>query len=252
MSCRIYASDIFNAAKLGNIEPLHIASINCKKRYGETALMMSVDANNVLALKTLLSAGADPNISRNNNDGITALAIAVVKNRVECVKELIRAGAFLNCKRGLKALKMARDETFLDAVVEGEQAMKKYIKQDSDQRGTAVYVAFKKNCFNLLIALIDSGVSLSLRSLSYKDTTENKKMTTLLLKAAEITLNEKVGDGQTLLKQAIRLKDIQFLKFLIENHVDLNVADSTENTCRDGQVALVNVLLAGAKMEAVR
>ncbi|XP_059141178.1 putative ankyrin repeat protein RF_0381 [Physella acuta] len=226
----LYAHEIYTAAQRGNIEHLDIALINRKNRYGLIALMISVVGNNVLALKTLLSASADPNVSNYNSSYITALTMAVGKNRVECVKELIRAGAFFTCERGLEALKLARDHNFLDAVVEGDEAMKKYVKQDSDKWETAFYIAFKNKCFDLITELVNAGGSISLRSFKYEDITGNTHLATLLMNTAKVNLNESFENGETAYTGPCKLSQIDMMKLFVDAGSDINCVDTHHRT----------------------
>ncbi|XP_059139282.1 putative ankyrin repeat protein RF_0381 [Physella acuta] len=242
---------VYKAAKTGNVEKFDIDTLDCRNRYGQSALMVSVEANHLLALKTLLSAGADPNLTRNKSKYITALTIAVEKNRVECVKELVRAGAFYSCERGLEALKMARDHNFLDAVVEGDIFMKNYI-EDAEFDDTAFYVARENNCFDLLIALLSSGISIDLRLLTYEDIKGDNEFTEVFLRSPQINLNDELKNFQTLLMEAIRFEDETIIKILIEQNVDVNFQCFGETAldlaCKTNKNTVKLLLDAGAKI----
>ncbi|XP_059139286.1 ankyrin-2-like [Physella acuta] len=239
-------SNIFTAAKLGNIEGVDTASINCKTSSGLTALMVAAEDKNLLAY----SFYRKPDLL------VTALTIAVEVRDIECVEELIRAGCFFNCDRGLEALEMSKNEHFMAAVAEGEKAMQKYLKDDSDQSGTAFYVAFINERIDLLYELIDAGVSINLKSLTGENLSEKLALINNLLISPQGKRSGMVRHLESLLTQAVQVKDISIIRILIEKYSDFNIVHFSKNkalqiACSGDRVELINVLLVGAKMEAV-
>ncbi|XP_059139290.1 serine/threonine-protein phosphatase 6 regulatory ankyrin repeat subunit C-like [Physella acuta] len=239
-------SNIFTAAKLGNIEGLDTASINCKTSSGLTALMVAAEDKNLLAYS----------FYRKPDLRVTALTIAVEIRDIECVEELIRAGCFFNCDRRLEALEMAKNERFRAAVAEGEKAMQKYLKDDSDQSGTAFYVAFINERIDLLYELIDAGVSINLKSLTGENLSEKLALINNLLISPQGKRSGMVRHLESLLTQAVQVKDISIIRILIEKYSDFNIVHFSKNkalqiACSGDRVELINVLLVGAKMEAV-
>ncbi|XP_059139291.1 serine/threonine-protein phosphatase 6 regulatory ankyrin repeat subunit C-like [Physella acuta] len=259
----VTAEDIFIAAKMGNIESLDPASINCINRNGMTALMLAAKDNNLQALKWLLKAGADPNVhepikcvcSCERGQKRTALTIAMYKHNKECVEVLIRAGCFFDCDRGLDAIKMAKDYQFMAAIAEGEKVMKQYLN-DSNQSGTAFYVAFINRRIDLLKDLIDVGVSFNFKSLTREDVTNKEALINMLPLSALNNPRGKVGNLEKLLTRAVQLQKKSIVKIMIKKYSDLDIVDFSKNkalqvACSGDRVELINALLVGAKMEAV-
>ncbi|XP_059176234.1 serine/threonine-protein phosphatase 6 regulatory ankyrin repeat subunit B-like [Physella acuta] len=102
--------DVFNKAKSGEILRLENSDINLQNMHGVSALMMSVMENDILALKTLISAGADVNLTKTklelvdvkNSERQTPLHVAANKSDTEMINLLVEAKADINCvdKRG--------------------------------------------------------------------------------------------------------------------------------------------------------
>ncbi|XP_059170014.1 ankyrin repeat domain-containing protein 29-like [Physella acuta] len=157
---------VLDLALKGETEKLQNCNINCRNRYGISALMIAVMKNNLLALKTLISAGADVNLTRNNSRFITALTIAVERQQVECVKELIKAGASLACQKAIDALKMAKNYNFLHLVVERYRG---FTDHSDHSPLTPFYLANQHKCFDLLVDLINGGSAVDIESLQFED-----------------------------------------------------------------------------------
>ncbi|XP_059139289.1 serine/threonine-protein phosphatase 6 regulatory ankyrin repeat subunit A-like [Physella acuta] len=260
----VTAEDIFTAAKLGNIENLDTASINCTNWIGQTALMLAAEAENLLALTRLLKAGADPNVHKRLRFDcpwtgvpiirVTALTLAMKNFDIECVKELIRAGSFFDCYRGLDALEMAKDYQFMAAIAEGEKVMKQYLKDDSDQPGTAFYVAFINRRIDLLQDLIDGGVPFNLKSLACVAATQKEALINMLPLSPQNNPRGIVENLEALLTQAVQLQEISIVKILIKKYSDLDIVNFLKNkalqvACSNDSVELINALLVGAKMQ---
>ncbi|XP_059139285.1 serine/threonine-protein phosphatase 6 regulatory ankyrin repeat subunit B-like [Physella acuta] len=254
-------TDIFTAAKLGNIEGLDPASINCKNSKGMTALMLAAEANNLEAITLLLKAGADPNVQTSmpctcrgqHRRIVTALTLAMYKYSLGCVIALVKAGCFFNCDRGLDALKELK-YGYLNTVAEGEKVMKKYLKDDSNQSGTAFYVAFINRCFDLLADLINAGVSFNLKSLTREKLSEKVALINKLHFSQLWIRRGVVRNLESLLTQAVQLQDISIIRILIEKYSNFNIENFSKNkalqvACSGDRVELINVLLVGAKMQ---
>ncbi|XP_059176229.1 ankyrin-1-like [Physella acuta] len=263
MSQRNYGrivKDVFNSARSGRKGLIDKDDINCRNMYGVSALMMSVMQNNILALETLISAGADVNLTRNNSRYITALTIAVEKNRVECVKELVRAGAFFTCERGLEALKMARDQNFLDSVVEGDKVLNstsheqdELLSPTSHKNRNAFIIAYENECFDLLVDLINSGISTNIAKLKFEDFAR-EEVFNVLTNSPKIDINGHYWEGQTMLMKAVQTNAINIVKALIEKGANINHADLKGNTALHfaygGKSEIISLLLAsGAKVD---
>ncbi|XP_059139281.1 putative ankyrin repeat protein RF_0381 [Physella acuta] len=252
-SCQQVQS-IYIAAIHGDSLSLQNTNLNSRNTNGNTALMLSVYDGNIFALKRLLAAGADPNVSRQKSKRITALTIAVGRRRVECVKELIRAGAFFDCDRGLEALKMAKDHNFLDAVVEGDENMRSLpeFEKTDDAFHAAYYEEYKNGDSTLhhlarldeemlaeFIMLVNS-VHLKTRVDSDQQETdthlvesdkvseETSAKETVVKSYELINLKNKVGE--TVLHVACRNGHEIILRFLIQENCDLDATSCSGET----------------------
>ncbi|XP_059139288.1 serine/threonine-protein phosphatase 6 regulatory ankyrin repeat subunit C-like [Physella acuta] len=180
-----------------------------------------------------------------------------MRNRdIECVKELIRAGCFFNCDRGLEALEMAKNERFMAAVAEGEKAMQKYLKHDSDQHGTSFCVAFINERIDLLNELINAGVSINLKYLNCDNLSRKEALIYMLPISPQNNPSGAVGNLETMLSHTVQLQETSIVKILIEKYSDLDIVNFSKNkalqvACSGDRVELINALLVGAKMEAV-
>lgn len=111
--CQLFLDNIYNFApnESQQISFRHLlkhgASVNLINKFGETALMIACDYDNIDYVRDLIDSGADINYvqcpdSSNNKDrdNQTALLIACKNNRSDMVKLLIEHGAdinFVNC-----------------------------------------------------------------------------------------------------------------------------------------------------------
>ncbi|XP_059176235.1 serine/threonine-protein phosphatase 6 regulatory ankyrin repeat subunit B-like [Physella acuta] len=236
--------DVFNKAKSGDKGRLQSSDINRINMDRVSALMMSVIENNILALKTLISAGADVNVTSYYSRDTTALTIAVERRRVECVKELIRAGASFTCKQGFEALMMARDNNFLDAVVEGE-------KVSFNQH--ALTTAYKNEHFDLIVDLINCGITNKISSLRFEDVARDDVFNAIM-NSPNININERYWEGQTMLMKAVQTNKMHIVQFLFQKGVNIHEVDGKGNTALHfaygGKSEIISLLLAaGAEVD---
>ncbi|XP_059176232.1 ankyrin-1-like, partial [Physella acuta] len=241
--------DVFNKAKSGEILRLENSDINLRNMHGVSALMMSVMENDILALKTLISAGADVNLTKTKVRYTTALTIAVERGSVECVKELIRAGAFFTCERGLEALKMARDYNFLDAVIQGENVS--YAKPYEHRN--AFDIAYINECFDLLVDLINCGITKKISSLKFEDFAR-AEIFNVLMNSPNIDINEHYWEGQTILMKAVQTHKKHIVQLLLQKGVNIHEVDWEGNTALHlayiGKSEIISLLLvAGAEVD---
>ncbi len=75
------------------------------------------------ALKLLLEAKANPNLSR--HDGRTALHFAAIRGNLECVKLLLKYGA------NTKAIAYGKDTPLSDATLRNHKEVVKFLRENS-------------------------------------------------------------------------------------------------------------------------
>ncbi|XP_059176607.1 serine/threonine-protein phosphatase 6 regulatory ankyrin repeat subunit B-like [Physella acuta] len=245
---------IYERAHLGGSLNELKEQIDYRDELGQTALMHAVVEDNdhdTTALKNLLTFGADPNVVSSQQRYTTALTIAVNLRKVEHVRELIRAGAFFICERGFEALKIARENNFLDDVLIGDEAMK--TRPHFSKEKNAFHVAYKYKCFDLLLDLINYGVTTSITSIDLSDLAR-ADLFNVLMNSAKTDIDEQDDKVQTTLMRAVQHNKTQIVQSLIQKGACLDVVNlegemALHIACR-GPVDMVKILLdAGAKTE---
>ena len=73
------------------------ANVNCKNIRSRTPLMSASERGHLACVKSLLAAGADPDILHHTLNE-TALSYAIAKGHEDCVKALVAGGAHVDVK----------------------------------------------------------------------------------------------------------------------------------------------------------
>lgn len=96
----------------------HLANVDHRDRFGDTALHWAAITGQVASVKRLLAAHATVNAQ--NGQGVTPLMLAIGNNRSEVVQILLAAGADpkLEDYTGHDALGWARDKPFILPIVQ--------------------------------------------------------------------------------------------------------------------------------------
>lgn len=198
--------------------------VNEKNSMGVTALMMAVSTRNAGMVKALLGAGAPTDTQ--DIKGRTSLMLAINCGDVDSVRALVSAGANIHQKdnNGRTAFLMAAESeqaAIVNALLEIEN-----INQKDDKGKTALMLAFDNGYLTLFETL---------------------------LKKKSILINEQDNEGKTALMLAVRRRDVDSVRALIEAGSDVNVKDRNGKTAiiyavEIGSIEIINLLLEANAM----
>ena len=241
------ASPIMRAASQGSFENFKLlltsgAQLDIRHgSSGKTLLMVALEGNNVQIIKLLLKQGVDV-LEKNEKTGMTAIREAYVNNSSPEIKKLLETAiADRKSKIVAEGGKVEEEEFSLTpyevimAVQHGDKALlKKYIahKGNLDVKGrendwySPLIVGIMENRIDMVKILLDAGANIEFPAtwgetpLTFAAST-NPDMVRLLL-AHGANVNPSPDDsGRTPLSEAIRAKNAQILKILIDHGADL-------------------------------
>ncbi len=93
--------ELESAAKSGDVLALETllqagADVDARDRYGQTALMLAAHHGHLVAVEALLRRGANLNVTA--KFGLSALMLAIIAGHEEIARTLVRAGADLELR----------------------------------------------------------------------------------------------------------------------------------------------------------
>ena len=242
------------------------ANVNNQNESGYTTLMVASHMNNLSFVKTLIAAGADPNIAGTKYQE-TALVMAARNGHLDIFEYLLplttdekqREYAYQELSQGLLFRKRCNDRLIqslaYSASINDTQELEQLIAYGFDvnkfnQQGkNALHIASSFGNVDIVNLLIEAGSDLDLLSesgdsavqIATRDNQEN--VLTSLIKAGA---NLAIEDGTLLIIAAAR-NCIEVAQVLIDFGIDINAKDGDGNTAleiarRCGNVEMVELL----------
>ena len=198
------------------------ADVNAKSAEGFTALHVAAEHGRIGVMETLLKAGADVNATDNDRD--TPLHLATSQDQAGAVEALLKAGAdtYIKNEKGHTALQLAEMQGHMEVAEKLRSIHKKNM--------------INKDLYNAVLQC------------------EIKTVRALLQKGADI--NFKDASGNTILHKAVLTGNSQAVEILINEGANVNAQDAKGVTplykaALEGNKNSINMLLkAGAQMKA--
>lgn len=200
------------------------ADPNARNEGGATPLMVAVKNNRVALVRILVAAGADPNAQ--NEGGTTFLITAVEEGDGEIVRALIDAGAHPDGKGKY-------DRTALRSAAErGDvEIAKMLVEAGADPDGQDYYsnplrIAATRGDVEMAQMLVDAGADPDGSPLMSAIERGDAEMARVLAGAANL------GDqpGWTLLHVAVKYREAELTRMLVDSGADLSARDASGNT----------------------
>ncbi|CAL1539364.1 unnamed protein product [Lymnaea stagnalis] len=203
--------------------------LNSKIINGKTALIISIERQDIETLRLFLALGADPNMLMFPCNVSTALTLAIQKNDTSSVKELVRHGAHFSGEKGIEALEWVVSKCLFTDLIEGENKI--FVGDNSEKHiKTAIGVAFESGRQSLLIKLMNCGLSLE-RTLLLDSTLHQPDLVKLLIDYG-VNVNAASTSLNTVLHKCAQSNNIESIKLLIQANSNINAVN------RDGETAL--------------
>lgn len=219
-------------------------SIDIRNEDGKSALMLAVEHHHVLAVRTLLEAGADVNTKElSHTTRRSVLMLAIEEGASECVKVLIQSGADVNGvdSNGETGLMYAVKKDNLDCLQALIKARANLNQVDSFGT-TALMLAVKAGhprCVELLLQagadpnIADStGQTCVMHSVKEGNPQGIKCLQMLLQPRQNVKVNTDLGDsnGMTGLMHCIRNGNLECLRELLCGKANPDIKDSLGRT----------------------
>lgn len=232
--------EFFLACKYGNdtlVEQLinDGIDINLQNKYGQTALLLALEEEQLSLAEMLINKGANVNIA--TNDGITALMLAAYCGKLEIITNLINKGADVD------VIDKHRDSSLSWAALGGSQSTIKYLIKKSahidgvDENGETILLREARFCHTYIVDIfIENGADTNAkdqygftvldRSLGDKSYISSKLLTPNYLNAQD-------ENGKTSLMRACEGKNEDNIIFLYEKGADFNIKSNNGDTALD-------------------
>jgi ankyrin repeat protein len=245
------------------------ADIETRDTENRTPLVHAVAEHREAIIELLLQKGADT--EARNNRGETPLTIAVNENQLATVSILLDTGADMEARDNENRTPLTR------AVIRDDQALVNLLLENGadmevrdDQNQTPLAHAIRNDCYGIAAFLVENGANFEvLTALGWTTNDRDRLRSAIesgnenvvrLLFAMGADLEERDGEGKTLLEHAILNDQYGFAAFLVEKGANFEVLtalgwttndrDRLRSAIKSGNENVVRLLLAmGADLE---